>query len=185
MPSRLPGTNTLGWTLMQARAEMAAAAGSTGATCGGGRGMRWWQRRPQRRPATTGRCRGQCPSCSRLRHLGDDALARLEQPRMQFGHAKCLLYAHGPRDLVYKRVPSRRHERKVRMAQGLGLLRRSRRLDLAVHLVIPYDASLSQHDVLFGERDLHMMWPSCGDHRGLRSHKAPARDKEPVSVQAA
>jgi hypothetical protein len=71
------------------------------------------------------------------------------------------------------------------MAQGLGLLRRSRRLDLAVHLVIPYDASLSQHDVLFGERDLHMMWPSCGDHRGLRSHKAPARDKEPVSVQAA
>jgi hypothetical protein len=39
------------------------------------------------------------------RHLGDDALARLEQPRMQFGHAKCLLYAHGPRDLAYKRVP--------------------------------------------------------------------------------
>ena len=38
------------------------------------------------------------------RHLGDDALARLEQPRMQFGHAKCLLYAHGPRDLVYKRI---------------------------------------------------------------------------------
>ena len=33
------------------------------------------------------------------------ALARLEQPRMQFGHAKCLLYAHGPRDLAYKRVP--------------------------------------------------------------------------------
>ena len=58
MPSRLPGTNTLGWTLMQARAEMAAAAGSIGATRGGGRGMRWWQRRPQRRPATTTAC---CP----------------------------------------------------------------------------------------------------------------------------
>jgi len=58
MPSRWPGTNTLGWTLMQASAEMAAAAGSSGATRGGGRGMRWWQRRPQRRPATTTAC---CP----------------------------------------------------------------------------------------------------------------------------
>jgi ribA/ribD-fused uncharacterized protein len=58
MPSRWPGTNTLGWTLMQASAEMAAAAGSSGATRGGGRGMRWWHRRPQRRPATTTAC---CP----------------------------------------------------------------------------------------------------------------------------
>jgi hypothetical protein len=112
------------------------------------------------------------------RHLGDDALARLEQPRMQFGHAKCLLYAHGPRDLAYKRVPSRRHERRDRTAQGLGLLRRSRRLDLAVHLVIPYDASLAQHDGLFGERDRHMMWPSCGDQRlgaARRSRKGGVR----------
>jgi ribA/ribD-fused uncharacterized protein len=38
MPSRWPGTNILGWALMQARAEMAAAAGSSGATSGGGRG---------------------------------------------------------------------------------------------------------------------------------------------------
>ena len=97
---------------------------------------------------------------------------------MQFGHAKCLLYAHGPRDLAYKRVPSRRHERRDRTAQGLGLLRRSRRLDLAVHLVIPYDASLAQHDGLFGERDRHMMWPSCGDQRlgaARRSRKGGVR----------
>ena len=38
MPSRWPGPNILGWALMQARAEMAAAAGSSGATSGGGRG---------------------------------------------------------------------------------------------------------------------------------------------------
>ena len=59
---------------------------------------------------------------------------------------------------------------------GLGLLRRSRRL--AVHLVIPYDASLAQHDGLFGERDRHMMWPSCGDQRlgaARRSRKGGVR----------
>ena len=38
MPSRWPGTNILGWALMQARAEMTAAAGSSGATRSGGRG---------------------------------------------------------------------------------------------------------------------------------------------------
>jgi ribA/ribD-fused uncharacterized protein len=38
MPSRWPGTNILGWALMQARAEMAAAAVSSGAASGGGRG---------------------------------------------------------------------------------------------------------------------------------------------------
>ena len=39
-------------------------------------------------------------------------------------------------------------------------------------------ASLAQHDGLFGERDLHMMWPSCGDHRlgaARRSRKGGVR----------